>query len=55
MSAKSIPLTAAKGIIPDPVRAGLARGWKIVDAASSTPTARWRPTSSSSAAAPAAA
>ncbi|QOL49384.1 GMC family oxidoreductase [Massilia litorea] len=33
MSAKSIPLTVAKGIIPDPVRAGLARGWKIVDAA----------------------
>jgi choline dehydrogenase-like flavoprotein len=33
MSDKTIPLTPAQGIIPDPVRAGLARGWKIVDAA----------------------
>jgi choline dehydrogenase-like flavoprotein len=33
MLEKTIPVTPAQGIIPDPVRAGLARGWKIVDAA----------------------
>jgi choline dehydrogenase-like flavoprotein len=33
MSDKTIPVKPAQGIIPDPVRAGIARGWKIVDAA----------------------
>jgi choline dehydrogenase-like flavoprotein len=28
-----IPLTEADGIIPDPIQAGIERGWKIVDAA----------------------
>jgi choline dehydrogenase-like flavoprotein len=29
----TIPLAQADGIIPDPIQAGLARGWKIIDAA----------------------
>jgi choline dehydrogenase-like flavoprotein len=33
MTNKSIPVTPAKGVIPDPIQAGLARGWKVVDAA----------------------
>ena len=34
MSDQPIHLASKAGIIPDPIRAGLARGWKIVDAAS---------------------
>jgi choline dehydrogenase-like flavoprotein len=30
--AATIPLTPAKGIIPDPIAAGLAQGWKVIDA-----------------------
>jgi choline dehydrogenase-like flavoprotein len=33
MTNKTIPVTPEQGSIPDPVRAGLARGWNIVDAA----------------------
>jgi choline dehydrogenase-like flavoprotein len=33
MSSKTIPVTPEQGSIPDPVRAGIARGWNIVDAA----------------------
>jgi choline dehydrogenase-like flavoprotein len=34
MSDNTIPVKPAQGIIPDPIKAGIARGWKIVDAAS---------------------
>jgi choline dehydrogenase-like flavoprotein len=33
MTTTSIPVTPAKGIIPDPIQAGLARGWQVIDAA----------------------
>jgi choline dehydrogenase-like flavoprotein len=33
MSKQTIPVAPAQGIIPDPIRAGQARGWHIVDAA----------------------
>ncbi|MFL6672997.1 MAG: GMC family oxidoreductase N-terminal domain-containing protein [Massilia sp.] len=33
MTTTSIPVTPAKGIIPDPIQAGLARGWKVIDGA----------------------
>jgi choline dehydrogenase-like flavoprotein len=34
MSIKSIPVTPSKSPIPDPIQAGIARGWKIIDASS---------------------
>jgi choline dehydrogenase-like flavoprotein len=30
--AATIPVTPAKGVIPDPIEAGRARGWKVIDA-----------------------
>jgi len=33
MSDNTIPVKPVAGIIPDPIQAGIARGWKIVDAA----------------------
>ncbi|MGZ5201355.1 MAG: GMC family oxidoreductase N-terminal domain-containing protein [Telluria sp.] len=34
MSIDSIPVTPSKSPIPDPIQAGLARGWKVIDASS---------------------
>jgi choline dehydrogenase-like flavoprotein len=34
MSINSIPVTPSKSPIPDPIQAGIARGWKIIDASS---------------------
>jgi choline dehydrogenase-like flavoprotein len=33
MTIDSIPVTPAKTVIPDPIQAGLARGWKVIDGA----------------------
>ncbi len=33
MSNTNIPIAAAKGAIPDPIRAGLAAGWRVTDCA----------------------
>jgi choline dehydrogenase-like flavoprotein len=36
MTASSVPILPAAGVIPDPILAGLASGWKVIDASALT-------------------